>query len=107
MVVAEGNSDGSVGPLHYLITVWWDKKASLYHYFVCFKDQGSSCEVRGTAHWEVNNFVNDYEEIDHGTKTKWRDSFIDITPTSFTLVAAMQQPNGRMKTLITTQNKRR
>src|ERR1700704_1158730 len=26
-LLGEGNSDGSVGPLSYLITIWWDKDA--------------------------------------------------------------------------------
>jgi hypothetical protein len=45
----EGHSDGSAGPLSYIIVIWWDKKANLYHYFACFKDAGSGCEVRGEA----------------------------------------------------------
>jgi hypothetical protein len=81
-LIGDGFSDGSVGPLDHLILIWWDKKAKVYGYFVCFKDTGSSCLERGTAHWEGDNFVNDYEEIEHGKKVKWRDSFIDLTPTS-------------------------
>src|SRR5690242_4233089 len=86
MLVGEGDSHGSAGPLHYLITIWWDKNTGNYGYFTCFKDSaGSSCRERGTAHWEGDNFVNDYEELEHGTKVKWRDSFVQITPTSHVL----------------------
>lgn len=106
-LIGNGFSDGSVGPLDHLIVIWWDNKTKLYGYFVCFKDSGSSCIERGTAHWEGDNFVNDYDAIEHGKKVKWRDSFIAMTPNSHTLIAAQQQPNGTMKTLITTHSKRR
>jgi hypothetical protein len=106
-LVGEGHSDGSAGPLRYLITIWWDNKSQLYYFFTCFKDTGSSCRIRGTAHWEGDNFVNDYEEIEHGKNTKWRDSFVQITPSSHTLIAARDNGDGTMKTLITSRSTRR
>jgi hypothetical protein len=106
-IIGEGHSDGSVGPLDHLILIWWDENAKVYEYFVCFKDAGSSCKMRGTAHWEGDNFVNDYEEVEHGKKTKWRDSFVHITPNSYTLIAAREEADGKMKTLITTKSTRR
>ena len=106
-IVGEGHSDGSAGPLDHLILIWWDKKASVYDYFVCFKDTGSSCRVRGTAHWEADAFVNDYGEIENGKQVKWRDTFTQITPNSYTLLAARQQNDGSMKTLITTHSTRK
>jgi hypothetical protein len=42
MLVMEGHSDGTAGPLRYIIVVWWDKDASLYGYFTCFKDTARS-----------------------------------------------------------------
>jgi hypothetical protein len=106
-LVGEGNSNGSVGPLSYLITIWWDKTAKSYYFFTCFKDSaGSSCVMRGTAHWEGDAFVNDYEEIEHGKAVKWRDSFIEITPTSHTLIAARDIGDGTMQTLITSKSTR-
>jgi hypothetical protein len=106
-LIGEGNSDGPVGPLSYLITIWWGKKAKVYYFFTCFKDTGSSCKVRGTAHWEGDTFVNDYEESEHGKAMKWRDSFVQITPTSHTLIAARDAGDGTMKTLITSKSTRR
>jgi hypothetical protein len=90
-----------------MILIWWDKKAAMYQYLVCFKDVGSACWIRGTAHWDGNDFINDYEETQHGKKVKWRDSFVDITPNSYILIAARQEPDGTMKTLITTRAKRK
>lgn len=87
--------------------IWWDKKAGIYRVFTCFKDQGSGCEIRGTAHWEGDTFVNDYtENVDH-KPTRMRDSFIDITLSSHTLVAVIETPDGKMKTLVTTRSTRR
>lgn len=106
-IVGEGHSDGSAGSLDHLILIWWDKQAKVYDYFVCFKDEGSLCEIRGTAHWEGNTFVNDYAEIEGGKKIEWRDSFVDITPKSYTLIAARKEGDGSLKTLITTRSVRR
>jgi len=107
ILLGEGHSDGMAGPLDYLILLSWNKNAGVFDYFVCFKDTGSSCKMRGTAHWEGNNFVNDYEEIEHGKTTKWRDSFVQIAPTSYTLIAARDDGGGSMRRLITTRCKRR
>ncbi len=106
-LTCEGQSDGSAGKLEHLIVIWWDKKAGIYRVFTCFKDQGSGCEIRGTAHWEGDTFVNDYtENVDH-KPTRMRDSFIDITLSSHTLVAVIETPDGKMKTLVTTRSTRR
>jgi hypothetical protein len=51
--------------------------------------------------------VNDYEEEIDGKMTKWRDSFINITPNSHSLVAAMDAGDGTIKTSITTTSTRR
>lgn len=103
----EVDSDGSAGPLHGLVVIWWDKPANTYRFFTCFNDPVSPCEQRGTAHWEGNVFVNDYEEQVEGKMTKWRDSFINITPHSHSLVAALDAGDGTWKTLITTTSTRR
>jgi hypothetical protein len=70
----EGHSDGTAGPLSYVIVVWWDKDASLYGFLTCFKDTRSGCEVRGTAHWDRDKLVNDYEEVVDGKKLRFRDT---------------------------------
>jgi hypothetical protein len=106
-LVAEIHSDGSAGKLDGFVAIWWDTSASIYRLFTCFNDPDSPCEVRGTAHWEGDTFVNDYEETIDGKKLKFRDSFLQITPTSHTLVAAVDTGDGTMKTLITTRSTRR
>lgn len=106
-LINEIHSDGSAGRLNGFIVIWWDKDANLYRFFTCFSHPGSPCKMRGTAHWEGNDFVNDYEEVVDGKNVKCRDSFINIMPTSVTLVAAMDTGDGTMKTLITTKSTRR
>jgi len=107
MLVMEGHSDGSAGPLRYLIVVWWDKSAGQYGFFTCFKDEGSGCKVRGTAHWDQDKFVNDYEETIEGKRLKFRDTFEDITSNSHTLVFALVKDDGSTEPLITTKAVRR
>jgi hypothetical protein len=106
-LICQGSSDGSAGKLDHLIVIWWDKAAKQYGFFVCFKDWGSGCEVRGTAHWEGDVFVNDYTENVKGKPMKMRDSFVDITANSHTLIATVETADGKMKTLITTRSTRR
>jgi len=104
---AEFHSNGSAGKLDGLYVIWWDKPANIYRFFVCFTDLQTPCKLRGTAHWEGDTFVNDYEEMVEGKMTKCRDSFIHITPNSHSLVAAVDTGDGTMKTLITTTSTRR
>lgn len=106
MLVMEGHSDGSAGPLSYIIVVWWDKEASLFRYFTCFKAEGSGCEVRGTAHWDEDKFVNEYEEMVQGKKLKFRDTFEDITPNSHTLVFAWVKDDGSVEPVIISKSVR-
>jgi hypothetical protein len=106
-LLAEFHSNGSAGKLEGLYVIWWDKPANIYRFFVCFNDSKTPCKLRGTAHWEGDTFVNDYEELVDGKMTKWRDSFVHITSSSHSLVAAMDTGDGTMKTLITTTSTRR
>lgn len=106
-LMSEVHSDGSAGKLDGLVIIWWEKGAGVYRFFTCFNDADNPCEVRGTAHWEGDKFVNDYEEVIEGKKVKFSDSFINITATSRNLVAAMDSGNGAMKTIITTTSTRR
>jgi hypothetical protein len=61
VLVDELHSDGSAGKLDGLVVIWWDDGEKLYRFFTCFNDPKNPCEVRGTAHWEGDTFVNDYE----------------------------------------------
>jgi len=107
ILVDEVHSDGSAGKLDGFVVIWWDSSAKHYGYFTCFNDPQNPCRERGTAHWEGNVFVNDFEERVNGKMIKFRDSFVNITPNSHSLVAAIDTGNGTMRTLITTTSKRK
>jgi len=78
-------TNGSAGELRFLAVLWWDSKADAYQFFTCANRDG--CAIRGTARWEGNSLVNTWIEEDHGKQAAYKDSFVDITPTSFTLVS--------------------
>jgi len=102
----EVDSDGSAGKLNGFLAIWWNSEAKIYDVFVCFNSPRHPCRMRGTARWEGDGFVNDYELPAGGKTTRWRDTF-RFTPTSHTLLAAVDTGGGQMKTLITTEAKRR
>jgi len=105
-LIYEVHSHGSAGKLDGMLVIWWDRDAGLYRVFVCFNNPSHPCEMRGTAHWEGDSFVNDYEQTVQGKSTSWRDTFT-FTPTSHTLVAATKEESGSMQTQITTRATRR
>src|SRR5260370_30482158 len=86
-LVSEGHSVGAVGgDLRWFITIWWEPTAKTYRFLTCFKTPADAgCELRGTAHWEGDTFVNDYEEVINRKRTKIQDLWTDITPNSPTL----------------------
>jgi hypothetical protein len=106
-LMGEGHSNGSAGELTYLITIWWDKPAGVYRFFTCFNDLSVPCKVRGTARWDGETFINDYEEAVAGTERKCHDIFKQTGPNSRSLVAAIEMSDGKLKTLITTSSTRR
>ena len=107
-LVSEGHSVGTVGAdLRWFITIWWDPDMKLYRFLTCFKtDTNAGCELRGTAHWDGDVFVNDYEEVIKGKRTKVQDLWTDITPNSYTLTAVHDAGNGVMKPDVVSHNTR-
>jgi len=107
-LVCEGHSVGTVGgDLRWFITIWWDPNAKSHRFLTCFKTAtDAGCELRGTAHWERDTFVNDYEEVINGKHTKMRDVWTDITPNSHTLTAEYDTGNGVMKPYVVSHDTR-
>jgi len=108
-LVSEGHSAGTVGgSLGWFITIWWEPAEKKYRFLTCFKaDDYAGCELRGTAHWEGDTFVNDYEETIGGRRTKIQDLWTDITPDSYTLTEAHETAKGVMKPYVVSHNTRR
>jgi hypothetical protein len=78
-------TNGSAGELQFLAVLWWDPKADAYQFFTCANVEG--CAMRGTARWEGNRLVNSWEEEDKGKRVTYKDSFVDLSPASFTLIS--------------------
>jgi len=95
------------GDLRWFITIWWDAGAKLYRFLTCFKTPADAgCELRGTAHWDGNTFVNDYEEVINGKRTKIQDRWTDITSNSHTLTEAHDTGNGVIKPYVVSHSTR-
>ncbi|HMC24607.1 MAG TPA: hypothetical protein VKH14_03950 [Candidatus Udaeobacter sp.] len=107
-LVSEGHSVGTVGgDLRWFITIWWDSNAKTYRFLTCFKTSADAgCELRGTAHWEGETFVNDYEEVIDGKRTRIQDLWTDITPNSHKLTEAHDTGNGVMKPYVVSRSTR-
>jgi hypothetical protein len=107
-LIEEVHSDGSAGRLDFMVVIWWDNEAKIYNFFTCGNGGNNPCKIRGTAHWDGDSFVNNYELTIKGAKKKWTDTFSEIIPKSFTLVAAMESANDDgMQPMITTQYRRK
>jgi hypothetical protein len=107
-LVSEGHSVGTVGgELRWFITIWWDSNEKCYRFLTCFRTLADAgCELRGTAHWDGDTFVNDYEEVISGKRTKMQDLWTDITPNSHTLTEAHDAGNGVMKPYVVSHSTR-
>ena len=106
-IIEEVHSDGSAGRLDFMVVIWWDSDAKTYKFFTCGNGGSDPCKIRGNAYWDGDAFVNDYDLTIRGAKKKWRDTFSEITPKSFTLVAAMESSDGKaMQPMITTTYRR-
>ena len=109
VLASEGHSVGAVGgDLRWFITIWWDTEAKCYRLLTCFRTKTSAgCELRGTAHWEEDRLINDYEEVIDGKRTKFQDIWSDITANSHTLTAARDAGNGTMMPYVVSRNMRK
>jgi hypothetical protein len=108
VLLSEGHSVGAVGgDLQWFITIWWDPNVKCYRFLTCFRTSGDAgCELRGTAHWDGDAFVNDYEEVIGGKRTNMQDRWTDITPNSHTLTESHDIGNGVMKPYVVSYNTR-
>lgn len=90
-----------------MVIIWWNQEAGSYEFFTCGNGGKNPCRLRGTAHWDGDSFVNEYEETMREGKKQWTDSFSQITSQSFTLVAAMETSGKKMQPMITTKYTKR
>jgi hypothetical protein len=109
VLVSEGRSAGAVGgDLHWHIAIWWAPDEKRYRVLTCFKaPRDAGCELRGTARWVGDTFVNDYEELVDGKRIKMQDLWTDITRDSYRVTEAHESDNGVMKPHVVSHNTRK
>lgn len=70
--------------------IWWDSKTKDFHGMECNNHNPHVCDVKGSLtdisiQWDGKAFViNEQEPSPNGGRRLWRESTMDITPTSFT-----------------------
>jgi len=84
-LIEDYRSTGSAGTLSFLGLLWWDESAHIYRLLTCANNDG--CQLRGTAKWEGKELVNSWEEKVDGKTARFKDSFVDISPSSLRLVS--------------------
>ena len=84
-LIEDYRSTGSAGTLSFLGLLWWDESAHIYRLLTCANNDG--CQLRGTGKWEGKELVNSWEEKVDGKTARFKDSFVDISPSSFRLVS--------------------
>jgi len=84
-LIEDYQSNGSAGKLNFLALLWWDQSAHLYRLLTCANNDG--CQQRETVKWEGKELANSWEEKVDGKTAIFKDSFVDISPTSFRLVS--------------------
>ena len=84
-LIEDYRSTGSAGTLSFVGLLWWDESAHIFRLLTCANNDG--CQLRGTAKWEGKELVNSWEEKVDGKTARFKDSFVDISPSSFRLVS--------------------
>src|SRR5262244_2576640 len=84
-LIADYRPVGSAGILRFLALLWWDQTAQVYRLLTCANNDG--CSLRGTVIWEGKKLVNSWEQTVDGKTARFKDSFVDIQPSSFRLVS--------------------
>jgi hypothetical protein len=84
-LIEDYRSTGSAGSLSFLGLLWWDSSAHVYRLLTCANNDG--CQLRGTAKWEGKELVNSWEEKLNGKAATFKDSFVDLSESSFRLVS--------------------
>ncbi len=107
-LVSEGHTVGSVGgDLRWFTTFWWDTEIRRYRFLTCFTAaDANGCELRGTAFWDGERLVNEYQERVDGVLTRMRDVWSDITATSHTLTEEHDMGHGVMKAYVVSHDTR-
>jgi hypothetical protein len=75
-LIEEVHSDGSAGRLDFMVVIWWDNEVKAYNFFTCGNGGNNPCKTRGTAHWDGDSFINNYELTIRGAKKKEMEGYL-------------------------------
>lgn len=101
-LIEEYRESGVAGDIAGLGVAWWDSKAKGLHVVWCESTNPSGCSVpSGLAHWENNQLVLTSEDETNGQKTKFKEVFSEITPTSFKQTLSLGEAGSELKLLVT------
>lgn len=106
-LIEDYHSNGSAGKLDFLLVIWWDSEARVYKVFTCSNNPDNAGGLRGTARWEGDTLVNEYEETVNGKPLKFQDRFTKTSTGGITLVAGMVRAGKDFQLSITTTYKRK
>ena len=98
-LIEDYQSNGSAGELKFFALLWWDQSVRVYRLLTCANNDG--CRLRGTAKWEGQEFVNSWEENVDGETVNLKDSFVDISPSSFRLISEGTEDGKKVWRVIT------
>ena len=85
-------------------SLWWEAGRRWYPKAIRSAWSEESCA--GSLRFGGDAFVNDYEEVIDGRRTKIEDRWTDITPNSYTLTEAHDIGNGVMKPYVVSHGAR-
>jgi hypothetical protein len=84
--------------------MYWDPENKNYTGVWC--DNLGPCASQGTGTWDGDKLVLNGEMKMNGQTAKMRQTYSDITPTSYTFLMEMSDPSGELKPWMTLHYKR-
>jgi hypothetical protein len=106
-LIEDYHSNGSAGKLDFLLVTWWDSEARVYKVFTCSNNPDHAGGLRGTACWEGDTLVNEYEDTVNGKQLKFQDRFTKMNTGGVALVAGIVRAGKDFQPLITTIYRRK
>jgi Protein of unknown function (DUF1579) len=93
-----------MGPFMGHGVMYWDAEAKNYTGTWC--DNLGPCSTQGTGAWDGDKLVFNSEMKMNGQSAKMRQTYSDITPTSYKFQIEMGDPSGELKPWMTLNYKR-
>lgn len=98
--------------LYLLGIVWRDKGTNEFHGMQCNNNDPHVCDVKGSLNdiaitWDGRQLVIEEQEVlPGGRKQTYRETYSEVTPTSFTQTGDVRAPGGTFQRVMTIHAKR-